>query len=307
MKHRKIDLTTKVGSLKLRNPILLASGIIGAGREYAELIDYSSIGGIITKTVTREPKTGNLPPRIVETGDSVLNSIGLQNVGVDRFIEDNQDFLAAVDTKVIVSIGGSSIDELRYCAKAVSDLSWASAIELNLSCPNVKSGGMSFSMSPGGTSGAVAAVRDIIDKPLWVKLTPQVANIAEIAESAMLSGADAISAINTVPAFDIDLLSLKPKLGNGMGGLSGPAIFPLAMRAVYLMSQAIDIPIVAIGGVNTTERGLKLIAVGASAFQIGSSLFAHPELPEQMVDEIETVLSQMGIKSIAELVGAYSK
>ena len=303
----KIDLSTKVGSVQFRNPIILASGTIGAGLEYQELIDYSKIGGIVTKTVTPKAKLGNLPPRISEQENGIINSIGLQNPGIDVFIEEYFDFLENLDTNVIFSIGGSNVDELAYCAEKVKNLPFIVAVEVNLSCPNVAAGGLSYSMSPGSTASAVTTLKKIIKKPLWVKLTPQVANISEIGLIAQESGADVICAINTVPAFDIDLLSMKASLGNGIGGLSGPAIFPIAMRSIYMLSKVLDIPIVGIGGVDSAEKGLKFLSIGASAFQIGTALFREPELPQKMIPMMENILRELQIQSIDNLIGVFGR
>ncbi|MFP4458557.1 MAG: dihydroorotate dehydrogenase [Candidatus Zixiibacteriota bacterium] len=300
-------LKTNVGSVELRNPILLASGIVANGKEYSEIIDFSRIGGIVTKTITIDERIGNKPPRLWETDAGMLNSIGLENEGFDNFIEKNHDFLKRLDCAVILSIAGSTDDDFIRLAEKVDNLDFPAAIEANFSCPNVSQGGISYGTSIDGCYDTVKQLKGVItNKPLWVKLSPQVADIGMIAFSAKKAGADAITAINTVPALEIDAETLKPRLGNIIGGLSGTAIRPIALKAIYdIVKRLKGFPLVGIGGIIEPEDTVKFISLGAQAVQIGSGLFGNPELPYQTIDFLLEYFDRHDYKDINEICGDF--
>lgn len=267
----------ELAGIKLNNPVMVASGTFGNGKEYSELIDIEKLGAIITKSVSLNPRQGNPPPRICETASGMLNSIGLQNEGLKIFIEEQLPYLSKFKFPVIVNIAGESEQEFVEIAKTLSKEPIVKGLELNISCPNVKKGGMLFGCSPTGTGDIVKAVRKSTTLPLIAKLTPNVTDITEIAKSAVSAGADALSLINTVLGMAVDVKSKKFKLATKTGGLSGPAIKPIAIRMVWQVAQAVKVPIIGIGGIMTVEDALEFIMVGASAVQVGTGNFVDAQ------------------------------
>lgn len=267
------DLSCEIAGIKLKNPVMVASGTFGYGKEYSELIDLNKLGAIVTKSVSLYPKEGNPPPRICETPSGMLNSIGLQNEGLKIFIEEQLPFLSKFDIPIIVNIAGESEKEFIELAKSLSKEKRISGLELNISCPNVKQGGMQFGCSSKLTEEIVRAVRKATNMPLIVKLTPNVVDIAEIAKSAEKAGADAVSLINTILGMAINVKTKSFNLATKTGGLSGPAIKPVAVRMVWQAAQAVKIPIIGIGGITSIEDALEFFMVGASAVQVGTANF----------------------------------
>lgn len=298
------DLSTDIAGLKLKNPVITASGTYGAGREYSALVDLNKLGAICVKTVTLKPVQGNPPPRLWETPSGMLNSIGLQNDGVEAFIAEDLPFLAQYDVPVIASIAGTSVDDCSRLAKMLGALPEIAAIELNISCPNVKAGGMIFGSDEKLAAEVVAKTRLATNKPLLVKLTPNTGDIAGVAAACERAGADAVSLINTVLGMAVDVGTLKPRLGNIVGGLSGPAIKPIAVRMVYEVSQRVGVPIIGMGGIVGAADALEFIIAGASAVAVGTANFIDPQAPIKVIDGIAAYLDEKGIQSVASLVGA---
>ncbi len=297
-----LDLAVRLGRLRLPNPILVASGTFGYAREMAGLVDLARLGGIVPKTITRAARPGNAPWRTVETAAGMLNSIGLDNDGIDAFLEHHLPYLSSLGTPIVVSIAGKTHDEFIEMAAQVGRASGAAALELNISCPNV-SGGVDFGADPAMCEKVVAGVRKVCDLPLLAKLTPNVASIATIARAAEAGGADAITAINTLLGMAVDWKRRRPILGNVVGGLSGPAIKPVALRCVFQVSQAVKIPIVAAGGIATIDDVMEFLVAGASAVQIGTANFYDPTCSMKVLDALPGALAQLGAKSVAEVVG----
>lgn len=287
--------------MRLPNPILVASGTFGYAREMAGLVDLSRLGGILPKTITLEPRRGNAPWRTVETAGGMLNSIGLDNDGIEAFIEHHMPYLAGVGAPIIVSVAGRTEEEFVRLAARLNDVAGVSAVELNISCPNV-SGGVDFGTHPGKCEQVVAGVRRECTLPILAKLTPNVTNIAQIASAACAGGADAISAINTCLGMAIDWRRRKPMLGATMGGLSGPAIKPIALRCVYQIAQAVDVPIVGIGGIATLEDAMQFFVAGASAVQLGTVNFYDPSAPMRILDGLRAALAELGAGSVNDVV-----
>jgi dihydroorotate dehydrogenase (NAD+) catalytic subunit len=297
-------LDVRIGSLKLRNPVLVASGIIGYGAEYERLVDLGAIGGIVTKTVTRHPRAGNPPPRVVETAAGMLNSIGIENPGLEGFLETKAPILSALPCAVVVSVEGEDVREFCELVEGISRSGVAHAIEVNISCPNVGPHGLRYSTDADMAREVMTAIRPLTALPLIAKLTPNVTRIAEIAAACESCGADAISLVNTFVGMAVDSISRKPILGTVLGGLSGPAIKPLALAKVWEVVQAVDIPVVGMGGITNPRDAIEFILAGSTAVQIGTALFANPALPEECVVEIEGYLRRAGMRSVAELIGA---
>jgi dihydroorotate dehydrogenase (NAD+) catalytic subunit len=264
------DLTVHIGGLTLKNPVMTASGTFGYAREFAPFMDLSRLGAIIVKGISLAPKPGNPPPRIVETACGMLNSIGLENVGVERFIAEKIPYLQGLDTPVIVNILGDSIEEYGEIARRLSGVTGVAALEVNISCPNVKQGGVAFGADPVAAARVTAMVKKNCALPVLVKLSPNVTDITAIARAVEDAGADAVSLINTLLGMAIDVGSRRPKLANIMGGLSGPAIKPIALRMVFQVSRAVKIPVIGIGGITTAEDALEFLIAGASAVQVGT-------------------------------------
>ena len=291
-----------LGSLKLPNPVLVASGTFGYAREMEGVLSLGRLGGIVPKTVTLAPRPGNPPPRTVETASGLLNSIGLDNDGIDEFLENKLPYLRTLGPPVILSIAAKQIEEAPVFCEKIAQYDGVAALELNVSCPNV-SGGVDFGTDPKLCEQMVGTFRRGTKLPLVVKLSPNVTSIATIAQAAENAGADAISAINTCFGLAVDWRHRRPRLGNGFGGLSGPAIKPIALRCVRQIYQAVKIPIIGIGGIESADDLLEFIVAGAVAVQIGTANFYKPTITMQILDELPAVLESEGIRDLSELVG----
>ena len=296
------DLSVSLNRLSLANPILVASGTFGYAREMSAFVDFSKLGGVIPKTITPQPRAGNPPPRTVETTGGMLNSIGLDNDGLDEFVEKHLKHLLTLDTAVIANIAGSNTDEFVLMASRLDQFEQLAALELNISCPNV-SGGVDYGTDPAMTLEVVKAVRDCCNLPVIAKLTPNVTNIVSIAEAAAAAGADAVSLVNTFQGMSIDWRSRQPVLGNVIGGLSGPAIKPLALRCVWQVARNVDVPIIGVGGIQSIDDVMEFLVAGASAVQIGTANFYNPSLSGQLADELVGLLNAEGCQSVADVVG----
>ncbi|QDV63189.1 dihydroorotate dehydrogenase [Crateriforma conspicua] len=296
------DLSVQLGRLKLGNPIMVASGTFGYAREMEKVVDLSLLGGLLPKTITAEPRMGNPPWRTVETSAGLLNAIGLDNDGVDAFIQHHLPYLRQLPTPVVVSIAGRTRDDFVSLAGRIAEQGGAAAIELNLSCPNV-SGGIDFGTDADSCRKVVDQVRQNCDLPILAKLTPNVTRIADIAAAAADGGADAVCLINTVLAMAVNWRSRRPILGNGMGGLSGPAIKPIALRCVHQVRQAVDIPIIGIGGIANIDDVMQFLVTGASAVQIGTANYYDPHVSTRLVGELPEVLRAEGVDRITDLIG----
>ncbi len=303
-----MNLAISLGRLHLKNPILVASGTFGYAREMESLVDFAKLGGIVPKTVTAAPRAGNAPPRTVETASGMLNAIGLDNDGLEHFLSHHLPYLRTLPTAVIGNIAGKTEDEFVRMAKRVAEAGQGLAgLELNLSCPNV-SGGLDFATDPALTKRIVRQCRDACpDLPLIAKLTPNVTDIAAIAKGAADGGADAVSAVNTFVGMAIDWRKRRPILGNGIGGLSGPAIKPLALRAVWRIAQLKAIPIIGIGGIATIDDAMEFLVAGASAVQIGTANFYDPTASVRIVDALPQALASLGASSLSEIVGTMAR
>lgn len=298
-----IDLRVQLGRLALANPILVASGTFGYAREMEALVDLSRLGGIVPKTITQEPRVGNAPWRTLETAGGMLNSIGLDNDGLETFIAHHLPYLAGLGTSILVSIAGRTRDEFTAMAARLDGLKGVAALELNISCPNV-SGGVDFGTDPTMCESVVRGCRESCGHPILAKLTPNVANIPAMAQAAEAGGADAVSLINTCLGMAVDWRRRRPMLGNVMGGLSGPAIKPIALRAVYQAAGAVKIPIMGIGGIATLDDVMEFLVAGASAVQLGTVNFYNPTASTQILDALPGALRELGAGSIAEVVGS---
>jgi len=302
-----VDLRVTLGPLTLKNPVLVASGTFGYGEEFAPFFDLSRLGGIVTKTITLEPRAGNPPPRIAETAAGMLNSIGLANVGVEAFVRDKLPYLQQFSTAIIVNVAGRSTEEFQAVMHRLEESNLRiDAYELNYSCPNVKEGGMAFSADAKVAYAITSALRKETRRPLIAKLTPNVTRIAEIAQAVADAGADAVSAINTLLGLAVDYHTRRPKLATVVGGLSGPAIKPVALAKVWEIRQAVNIPIIGIGGIQTYEDALEFLIVGANAVQVGTANFVVPDCAARMVQDLEGYCQQKGISRLADLVGTLS-
>jgi dihydroorotate dehydrogenase (NAD+) catalytic subunit len=297
-------LGVRIGSLELRNPVLVASGIIGYGAEYERLVDLSAIGGIVTKTVTRHPRAGNPPPRVVETPAGMLNSIGIENPGLEGFLEIKVPILSALPCAVIVSVEGEDVPEFCELVEGIGRSGVAHAIEVNISCPNVGPHGLRYSTDADMAREVMTAIRPLTTLPLIAKLTPNVTRIADIAVACEACGADAVSLVNTFIGMAVDSISRKPILGTVVGGLSGPAIKPLALAKVWEVVQAVDVPVIGMGGITNPRDAIEFILAGSTAIQVGTALFANPALPEACVEELESYLRRAQLPSVADLIGA---
>ena len=296
------DLSVKVAGVSFDNPLIAASGTFGFGREYGEFYSLSALGGISCKGITLKRRDGNPPPRIAETPSGILNAVGLQNPGVDAFINDDLPWLKQQGTVVIANIAGNTVEEYCQMAEKLSETD-VDMIELNISCPNVKSGGVQFGTSCESVGNITGEVRRHCKKPLIVKLSPNVTDIASIAQSAEAAGADAVSMINTLTGMRIDINSRRPIIRNNTGGLSGAAVLPVAVRMVWQVANAVKIPIIGMGGITTWEDAVEMLIAGAAALQIGTVLFSDPYAPVKINEGINRFLDQNGIKSVTELTG----
>jgi len=300
-----VDLSVSVGPLKLRNPILLASGTVGYGNEISEFIDLNKIGGIVTKSLSLKPRKGNSPQRVVETPSGMLNAIGLANIGVEEFLKTKIPFLKKFDTKIICNIAASSVEEYVECTKLLTDEDTISAFEINVSCPNVKEGGLEFGNDKKAVAKITEEVKKVSTKPVFIKLSPNVSRISEFALAAKEAGADAVSAINTLVGTAFDIMTRKPKIKNITGGLSGPAIKPVALAKVLEIRRNVDIPIIGIGGIFSWQDAVEFMIAGASAFQLGTVNFVHPNISETMVNDLILYCEKMKIASLKNLTGSF--
>ena len=297
-------INTKVNfaGIEMKNPVTVASGTFGYGREYSDFFDLGKLGAVITKGTSLKPKSGNKPPRVCETASGMLNSIGLQNPGVEYFAENDLPNLRKYDTKIIVNACGSSIEEYVELCRILNTLD-IDGVELNLSCPNVKEGCMAFGNTYEGVRKVTSAVREVLQKPLIVKLTPNVTNIAEIAKGVEDGGADAVSLINTLLGMKIDINTRKPVLANNTGGLSGPAIKPVAVRMVYQVAQAVNIPIMGLGGIMNGEDAIEFMLAGATTISIGAGNFVDPYTSIKTIEGIEEYMKKYNIENVTDIVG----
>lgn len=294
------DLSLNICGVKLNNPLIAASGTFGFGHEYSEFYPLSTLGGISCKGITLAPRLGNPPPRIAECSSGILNSVGLQNPGVDHFIEEDLPWLSQQGTAVIANIAGNTVEDYCKMAEKLSD-SAVDMIELNISCPNVKHGGVAFGTSCESVGNITKAVREHCKKPLIVKLSPNVADIAEIAKSAEANGADAVSLINTLTGMRIDIDTARPILRNNTGGMSGAAVFPVAVRMVWQVKNAVKIPVIGMGGISTWQDAVEMLIAGADALQIGTVFFNDPYAPIKICKGLNDYLDKKGMKSVTEL------
>ena len=299
-----VQLKTKIGSLELKNPVMTASGTFGYGTEYADFMDINRLGAIIVKGTTLNPRQGNPYPRMAETPSGMLNAVGLQNKGVDYFVDHIYPVVSKFQTNVIVNVSGSSIEDYAQCASIINTLDCIPAIELNISCPNVKQGGMAFGVKPESAAQVVSAVRKAYDKTLIVKLSPNVTDITEIARAVEGAGADSVSLINTMLGMAIDAERRKPILSTVTGGMSGPAVKPVALRMVWQVAKAVKIPVIGLGGICSATDAIEFLLAGASAIQIGTANFIDPSISEKVVDGIEEYLVRHGFNSVQEIIGA---
>ena len=301
----KIDLSVRVGSLVLRNPILTASGTFGYGDEYAHVVDLSAIGGVVTKTVTVKPRAGNAPQRVAETAAGMLNSIGLENVGLERFRDEKLPRLRALAATVIASIGGETPEELETLLRALGREQGVGAFEVNFSCPNVAAGGARYWADPARLERTLAQLKPLTDRPLIAKLSPDVTDIRDTARACERGGADALTAVNTFVGMAIDLDGMRSRLGKATGGVSGPAIKPLALARCWEAAGAVRIPVLGSGGIASGRDALEFIAAGATAVQVGTATFVEPEASTRVLMEMRAWLAANGIARVVDLVGAF--
>lgn len=299
-----VQLNTKIGSLELKNPVMTASGTFGYGTEYADFMDINRLGAIIVKGTTLHTRQGNAYPRMAETPSGMLNAVGLQNKGVDYFVDHIYPEVRKFRTNVIVNVSGSCIEDYAETASIINTLNDIPAIELNISCPNVKQGGMAFGVKPESAAQVVAAVRKAYGKTLIVKLSPNVTDITEIARAVEGAGADSVSLINTMLGMAIDAEKRRPILSTITGGMSGPAVKPVALRMVWQVAKAVKIPVIGLGGICSATDAVEFLLAGASAVQIGTANFIDPAISEKVVDGIEDYLNRHGFSSVQEIIGA---
>jgi len=300
----KPDMTVNIAGLTLRNPVMTASGTFGYGEEFREYVDLEMIGAFVTKGLSLKPRAGNPTPRIVETPGGMLNAIGLQNVGIDVFIQKKVPFLRSVKTPAIVNFFGYTPEEYAELAVRLDGIPEVAALEVNISCPNVKQGGIVFGTDPAAAASVTAACREATTKPLIVKLSPNVTDIVEMARACEGAGADALSLINTLTGMAIDLERRKPVLANITGGLSGPAIKPVALRMVWQVAKAVKVPVIGIGGIMSAIDALEFILAGATAVQVGTASFVNPGAAQEIAQGMEQWLAQRGISELRSLIGA---
>ena len=301
---KRPSLAVEIAGIKLRNPVMPASGTFGYGEEYAPFLDLEKIGAIVTKGLSLKAKAGNPTPRLAETISGMLNAIGLQNVGIDAFIKYKMPFLRTVNTPVIANFFGNTLEEYGEVARRLNDIPEIAAAELNISCPNVKQGGIIFGTDPRAASEVVTLVRKNLTKPLIVKLTPNVTDITVVARAVEEAGADAISCINTITGMSIDVHTRRPRLANRTGGLSGPAIRPIAVRMVHQVVQTVKVPVIGIGGIVRAMDALEFLIVGASAVQVGTANFVDPSAMMTIIEGIEQFCLEEGIEDIHQLIGS---
>ena len=302
-----VNISTKIGGLTLKNPALTASGTFGYGTEYKDLVDLNSLGGIIVKGTTLTPREGNDYPRMAETPSGMLNAVGLQNKGVDYFINNIYPTISNYDTEIIVNVSGASVTDYVAVAERISELDKINAIEVNISCPNVKQGGMAFGTTIEGASEITTAIRKVYHKTLIVKLSPNVTDIVSIAKAVEDSGADSVSLINTLLGMAIDVELQKPVLSTITGGLSGPAVRPVAVRMVWQVAKAVKIPVIGLGGIASGRDAMEFILAGASAVQVGTANFIYPNITLEIINYIKEYCTRHNVKDITELIGAVNK
>ena len=302
-----VNISTKIGGLTLKNPVLTASGTFGYGTEYKDLVDLNSLGGIIVKGTTLNPREGNDYPRMTETPSGMLNAVGLQNKGVDYFINNIYPTISNYDTEIIVNVSGASVTDYVAVAERISELDKINAIEVNISCPNVKQGGMAFGTSIEGASEITTAIRKVYHKTLIVKLSPNVTDIVSIAKAVEDSGADSVSLINTLLGMAIDVERQKPVLSTITGGLSGPAVRPVAVRMVWQVAKVVKIPVIGLGGIASGRDAMEFILAGASAVQVGTANFIYPNITLEIINYIKEYCTRHNVKDITELIGAVNK
>ena len=297
------NLNVKINDLELKNPVMTASGTFGYGLEFADFVPLDELGGIIVKGTTLEPRQGNDYPRLAETAQGMLNCVGLQNKGVDYFCENIYPQIQNIDTNMIVNVSGNSPETYAACAEKIAMLDKIPAIEVNISCPNVKSGGMAFGVTCEGAASVVKAVRKVYHKTMIVKLSPNVTNIADIARACEAEGADSVSLINTLMGMAVDIEKRKPVLSIRTGGLSGPAVKPVALRMVYDVAHAVKIPVVGLGGISNAKDAIEFLMCGATAIEIGTANFIDPAVTKKVKDGINEWLDAHGVKDVNEIIG----
>lgn len=302
-----VNISTNIGKLSLKNPVLTASGTFGYGTEYKDLIDLSSLGGIIVKGTTLNPREGNDYPRMAETPSGMLNAVGLQNKGVDYFINHIYPVISTYNTEIIVNVSGASVSDYVAVAERLSEFDKINAIEVNISCPNVKQGGMAFGTTTAGASEVTSAIRKVYNKTLIVKLSPNVTDIASIAKAVEDSGADSVSLINTILGMAIDVERQRPVLSTITGGLSGPAVRPIAVRMVWQVAKAVKIPVIGLGGIASGRDAMEFILAGASAIQVGTANFIRPDITIEIINYIKDYCIRHNVEDISELIGAINK
>jgi dihydroorotate dehydrogenase (NAD+) catalytic subunit len=303
MNHQEPDLQVSLGALKLKNPVVTASGTFGYGHEYAELVDPNLLGGIVVKGLSLKPRPGNSPTRIVETPAGMLNAIGLENIGVEAFLEEKLPWLKTLDTAVIVNIYGHTTEEYGAVATQLKGAEGVAALEINVSCPNVKKGGMAFGTDPAASAEVTEAVLKKTDKPVIVKLTPNVTDICAVARAVEQAGAHGLSLINTLTGMAIDIETRRPRLGNISGGLSGPAIRPVALYMVYRVVRAVKIPVMGVGGIMDARDALEFLIAGAGAVQVGTASFVNPRASLDIIEGIRQYCIEHDIERIENLIG----
>jgi len=301
----KIDLSVNIGKLKLRNPIMLASGTVGYGNEISEFTDLNKIGGIVTKSLSLKPRKGNPPQRIVETPAGMLNAIGLANVGVEEFLKEKIPFLKKYDVPLICNIAASTLEEYVECTRILTQEETIKAFEINVSCPNVKEGGLQFGNDVSAVGKITEKVKSVTDKPVIIKLSPNVSYISEFAKAVKKEGGDAVSAINTLVGTSFNIFTKRPKLFNISGGLSGPAIKPVALAKVLEIKRNVDIPIIGIGGISNWQDVIEFMIVGASAVQLGTINFIDPSAAGKILTQLEEYCTKYGVTKLSELTGSY--
>ena len=300
---KRPDLHVQIGSLRLRNPVMTASGTFGYAEEFSNLVNLDQLGAIIVKGISLEPRPGNPPPRVIETACGMLNAIGLENVGVDRFIQEKIPYLRTLQAPIIVNILGDSIEEYQEIARRLDAIEGIKAIEINISCPNVKKGGVAFGTQPHMAAAVTEAVRKATRLPVIIKLSPNVTDIVEMAKAVESAGAGAISLINTLIGMAIDPVSRRPRLANVIGGLSGPAIKPIALRMVWQVAQATALPIIGIGGITTADDAVEFLLAGASAIQVGTANFYEPSATMDIIQGIEEYLCHQHEDCVMDIIG----
>lgn len=298
-----IDLSVTLGPLKLKNPVMVASGTFGYGREYSDIVPLEKLGAVVVKGISLKPRSGNPPPRLVETTAGLINAIGLENVGLEVFVSEKLPFLKKRNIPTVVNIFGETVEEYEEIARRLNSVDGITALEINISCPNVKAGGVHFGTDPSMAASVVRAVRDVTSLPIITKLSPQVTSISDMAKAVEDAGTDIISCINTIPAMAVNVYSRRPLLGNITGGLSGPAIKPIALRCVYEVVRAVNVPVIGIGGITNAEDALEFLLVGAKAIQVGTMNFINPRVAIEIIEGIERFMKLQEITHIEDFIG----